>query len=176
MANPQMNPIEELTDEMADTYVELVLELAEDIAPFRPWWHEELSPDAQVWRWQKMRAPIVEWLAEVSPYMDWPDLSAALAGLRELFTGPIEQRIPGALLVDDRADGLKELVQSAGPRDAARHIRRVEAMTQRRAQAAALMTPTDPYQAPPGPADVQMPEPPALPPPLPPQPALAPIQ
>lgn len=170
------NPIEALAEEFSDVYVELVLQLAVDIAPYRPWWHEELSPDAQVWRWQKMRGPIVEWLAEISPFMGWPDLEAAIGGLRDLFTGPIEQAIPGELLIDERADGLKELVQSAGPREAAKHIRRVEAMLARRATAAALMTPTDPYGAPPiGPQDVQM-SAPMLPPPLPPQPDLAPIQ
>lgn len=147
----RMNPLEALIDELADRYVYLVEDVAAGIAPFRPWWHAELKPDEEVYRWQKMREPIVTWLADISPYMGWGSLQEATSTteLRRLFTGrDIGRSIPIELLTDERADGLRQLVQSAGPIEASRHIARVEAMVRRRVQASALMQPLDPLGAP----------------------------
>ena len=151
MNRADMNPLEALVDELADRYVYLVEDVAATIAPFRPWWTAELTADQQVYRWQKMREPIVTWLADISPYMGWDSLETAVSTteLRRLFTDRnIGALVPIDLLTDERADGLKQLVQSAGPFEASRHIARVEAMVRRRIQAAAMLQPVDPIGTP----------------------------
>lgn len=140
MANDKPNPLEALVIEFADHYVSMVETAAAAISPNRPWWTTVLKPDEEVFRWLQLREPIVTWLADISPYMGWDSLETATgtAALRELFTGPLlDAAVPGPLRVDERADGLKEMVQSAGPWETARHIARVEAMVRRRQSAAA---------------------------------------
>lgn len=134
----KVNPLEQLVDEFADTYADLVFEMAENIAPYRPWWHVDLKPDAQVWRWLQMREPIVTWMADVSPYMGWASLDDAFARLGDLFTGNLDA-VPPELKIDDRADGLRELVQAVGPVEAAKHLRKVETMMRRRQRASAAI-------------------------------------
>jgi hypothetical protein len=145
------NPLEALVMEFADHYVSMVETAAAAISPNRPWWTTVLKPDEEVFRWMQIREPIVTWLADISPYMNWPSLEVATstASLRELFTGPLlDAVVPGPLRVDERADGLKEMVQSAGPWETARHIARVEAMVRRRQSAAAATAPPDEPEAP----------------------------
>jgi len=73
------------------------------------------------------------------------EVATSTASLRELFTGPLlDAAVPGPLRVDERADGLKEMVQSAGPWETARHISRVEAMVRRRQSASAANAATAP--------------------------------
>lgn len=136
MAKPmttKTNPLEELTDEFADDYVDLVYEFAEDVSPVRPWYHVDLKPDEQVARWWAEREPIVTWLMEVAPFMGWRTLPEVFSNLRTLFTSPeVRQRVPVMLQVDERADSLKMMVQAQGPNETAKHLRRVEAMLQRR--------------------------------------------
>jgi len=139
----KLNPLEELTEEFADEYADLVFEMAEAIAPYRPWWHVELSPDAQVYRWMNMREPIVTFLADVSPFMGWVSLDDAFANLGDLLTGNLDH-VPPELKTDERADGLRELAQAVGPRDAAKHLRHVETLLRRRQRASALLEPSEP--------------------------------
>lgn len=138
------NPLEELTNEFADYYVDMVELVVESIAPARPWWHQELTPDEQVWRWLAIREPIMTWLWDVGPFLGFSSPDDVLRGLRDIFVRPLAGVVPDVLRIDERADGLKELVQSAGPNEAARHIRKVEAMVKRRAEASALMKPIEP--------------------------------
>lgn len=145
----KLNPIEELVYELADDYVDQVFELAEDIAPYRPWYHVELKPDEQVMRYmsaptggqQSIRDALVTWLSDASPYMGWGSVQEAIDGLYELFTGrDVIQRIPGVLMADERLDVIREMVQAQGPRETANHIKRVERMAQRRLQASAMLS------------------------------------
>lgn len=138
------NPLETLTLEFADYYATMVEQVVEAIAPARPWWHKELTPDEQVWRWMAQREPIMTWLWDVGPYLGLSSPDDVLANLRTIFVRPLVGIVPDVLRIDERADGLKELVQAAGPNEAARHIRKVEQMVKRRAEAAALMNPIEP--------------------------------
>lgn len=145
----KLNPLEELVYELADDYVDQVFELAEDIAPYRPWYHVELKPDEQVMRYmsapttgaQSIRDALVTWLSDASPYMGWSSVQEAIDGLYRLFTDPaVPRTVPAVLLVDERLDVIREMVQAQGPRETASHIKRVERMAQRRLQASAMFT------------------------------------
>lgn len=145
------NPLEQLVTDFADHYVSMVENSAAAIAPFRPWWSVTLKPDEEVFRYQQIREPIVTWLSDISPYMGWDSLEAAMTAgeLRRLFTGPeLDTLVPVELRVDERADGLKELVQAAGPYEASRHLARVEAMVRRRVAASATLAAARPSQLP----------------------------
>lgn len=127
------NPMEELTLEFGDRYVELVMMAAETFAPRRPWWFVELSPDEQLWRWLDMRDGIMGWLVEVAAYLPSVNtMEDLLASLEDVFTKPIDDIVPAAVLTDERGDALKELVQAAGPWEAAKHIRKMERLVANR--------------------------------------------
>lgn len=147
------NPHEVLIEEMADIYVELVMEATEELAPHGPWWHAELSSEQQLWRYLDIREDIIPWLVDVSDYFpEWRSVDDMLKGIEELATTRIEDRVPGELLVDERADALKEIVQAVGPKEAARHIRRMETLALKREQGQALIQPAPVDLVPPAPA------------------------
>lgn len=135
------NPLELLTEQLADHYVELVQIATETIAPHRPWWHAELSAEAQLYRYMEIRDDIISWLVDVSDYMPWQTTDDMLHGIEALATERIEGIIPPALLVDERADALKELVQAAGPKEAQKHVVKMERMALRREVAQGLLEP-----------------------------------
>jgi hypothetical protein len=159
----RMNPLEQLTIEMADVYADLVFELVPAIAPYRPWWQSGMTPDQQLWRWMQQRDGIIEWLGMVAPSLGWQTLGDAIANLAQLFTGPIEDRVPPEVLIDPKGDALKALVQAVGPHDAAEHIKRMEILVSRRMAASASLQPVSeptaadlPIQ--PGDPDAEMPQ------------------
>lgn len=132
--------MEELVELGAKEYVELVKELAADLAPVRPWWHKDLSPDQQLWRWiSGPRDEIMTWIVEAGAHMGWETVEEVLQHLEELFTSPrtevllplhVQAAIPLALI---------EMVQAAGPKDTAKHIRKMVRMEEGRLQALAYL-------------------------------------
>lgn len=146
MSGTQINPLEEMVEELAPLYVDLVNELTQLFAPNRPWWTQSLSKKDQLWRWQypdpnapmaKGEAPpkpgprwvIMPWLTQVAPFLASLTKPNDLADLVEkIYTppgGPAEYLIPLRLIAEQPPD-LLEMVQASGPFDAAKHIAQVE--------------------------------------------------
>lgn len=134
------NYYEQWEQDMAERYVYLVNLATETLAPKHPWWFVELSPEQQLWRWMDIRDDIMSWLADVAGFLPAIKTVADLMGhLEDIFTEPIEQLVPPQLLVDERGDALKEMVQAAGPREAAKHLRKMEKMVAQRALAEGVL-------------------------------------
>lgn len=156
-----VNPLEELVEELSDVYVELVYEIAEELAPVRPWWTADLSADAQLWRWigsdeePGPRAVVLPWLMAAAAHMGATTPDEALAMIEDIFTSPAATDLIPADIVADIPIELLEIVQASGPKDAAKHIRKMEKMVAGRLEAVALLQNTD------------QPNVPEVPPPLP---------
>jgi len=130
------NPLEALVVDGSDIYVQLVHELAKELAPFRPWWSADLSPDEEVWRYEENRPAIIGWLTEAGAAMGWESWDETLKKLEELFMSPaVPDFLSMELIVDERADIIREMVQAAGPHEAAKHIRKLEKMVEGRQDA-----------------------------------------
>lgn len=154
----ELNPMEALATEMADFYVEKVQELTEFIAPVRPWWHRDLSPDEQVWRWLDVREPVMAWLMTTGAYMGFESGDAVMDNLAAIFTDErIVDLVPAEHVIAIPIP-LLEMVQGNGPEEAAKHIRKMERMAEGRAKALGLLEQN---------RVVNVPEPPDVPPPLP---------
>lgn len=155
----RVNPLEELTEEMAQIYVELVNELVEEIAPVSPWWSVKLTQDQQLWRWMSgPREQILSWLMAAGVYMGWKTWQETLDNLDQIFTSPVApDAIPPDVVIDIPPE-LLEMVQAAGPVDTAKQIRKMEKLAQAQAEARQLLSTT---------GQPNVPEPPLQPPPLP---------
>jgi hypothetical protein len=138
VATKQLNPLESDVHDLADAYVELVMDLVEEFAPFRPWWTTELSADQKLWRYMEVRDAIVPWLVEVGVYMGYRTWQEVLDNLDKIWMSklPIDTTPPEILAALPLE--LLELVQ-AGPNDAAQHIRDMEKLFASRSQAAEAM-------------------------------------
>jgi len=155
----ELNPYEELIEQGAKDYVELVFELLEEIAPVRPWWHAELSTEQQLWRWMTgPRDKIMPWLYDVAQFLGW-DEDTLLRNLRQLFTDErIVARIPAEMLALVPYE-LVELVQASGPYDAAEHIRKMVRAERAYAEASQALAAPDVLNVPEPAMDVQQPPP-----------------
>lgn len=151
------NPLEELTDELADTYVEMVFDLAKEFAPVRPWYHHDLSIDEQLWRWEEIRDPVVEWLMNVGVNLGYQSGDEVLDNLERIFTDETVVDLVPADIVVRIPPELLELVQAVGPKAAAKHIRTMEKKFEGYAQARGVLAAASTFQ---------FPEPPDVPPPL----------
>ena len=130
------NPLEAMVDDLADRYVGLVEELTATFAPMRPWYAETLSPDEQLWRYLEQRDAIVGILTDMGAAMGYASWAETLQKLEIIFESPVVlDRLPMELVVDERADVLREMAQASGAHTAAVHIRRMEKMIEGRAQA-----------------------------------------
>ncbi|MEY4763204.1 MAG: hypothetical protein RLZZ200_3061 [Pseudomonadota bacterium] len=133
-----------MVQEIADFYSQDVEEIAATFAPFRPWWSAGLTFPQQVWRWSQVRDDIMSWLMEVGVHMGFESAADVLAHLEDVFTSPaLEDMVPPSLLVDERADTLKEMVQASGPKDTANHIRKMEKGIQGQLEARAMLANKD---------------------------------
>jgi len=121
----RLNPMEETVEYAADVYVELVNELLEELAPFRPWWSKTLSRDEALWRWEEVREPIVTWLAQAGIFMGFQNYGEVLDNLEDFWFGPLLVDMVPPEVIDMLPLQLFELVQ-AGPYEAADHIRAME--------------------------------------------------
>jgi hypothetical protein len=138
LAKPDVNPLEDLTHRMADKYSEMVLDLTEHLAPFRPWWHVDLTPDQKLWRYQESRVKFMPWLSTVMPYMGWESWDEALGELEDLFfSAKADAAVPITLQAMVPVELLR-LVQ-AEPVDAAKHIRDMERLLESRIDAIQLL-------------------------------------
>lgn len=157
----EVNPKEELVEEMSQLYVQFVFDLVEEFAPERPWWHEDLTAEQQLWRWMSgPRNEIMQWLYTAGMHMGWEEPEETLKNLEELFTSPtVTTLLPLPLQIQIPTE-LVEMVQSAGPADTAKHIRKMEKMAEGSAAARSAMTAARESQP-------NVPEPPDQPPPLP---------
>lgn len=146
---PDLNPLEELTEEMADIYTELVYELVETLAPVRPWWVKALSADEQLWRWVGSaekpgpRLPVLAWLMEAAAYFGAKDATEALAKIEEIFESPAAPTLIPPEVVSEIPLELLEIVQANGAKEAGQHIRKMEKMVEGRMQAVALLNQPD---------------------------------
>lgn len=163
MTGTQINPLEEMVEELAPLYVEYVNMLAKMFAPNRPWWTQSLTKAQQLWRWQypdpnapvaKGETPpppgprwvIMPWLEKVAPFLAGLTKPDDLGDLIEkIFTppgGPAEQLIPLELIADVPTE-LLEMVQASGPFDAAKHIANVEKWWREEQGALGVLASTD---------------------------------
>lgn len=161
MSKKALNPLEALVQEGADAYVALVHELADELAPVRPWWTAELSPDEQLWRWigsadkPGPRDVVMPWLMQAAAYLGATDAQEALGMIERIFTdASVPDIIPPDVVIQIPTE-LLEIVQASGPAEAAKHIRKMEKMVEGRSAALAVLANTD------------QPELPVAPPPLP---------
>ena len=154
----KLNPLEAMTIEFAEAYKDMVMRLTKHFAPERPWWHAQLSPDEQVWRWMEIREEVLPWLMTAGAFMGWKDGDEVLKRMAEIFTdeGAVD-KIPPEHVIQVPVP-LMEMVQNQGPRETAAYIRKVEKMTEGRAAALGLLDVN---------RTVDIPEPPFAPPPLP---------
>ena len=85
----RINPLEEDTLWMAEEYVKLVNEMLDELAPYRPWWSQELTQDEMLWRWiddtagPSVREQIMAWLVEVGVYMGFASYEELLDNLEK---------------------------------------------------------------------------------------------
>lgn len=153
-----LNPLEALTLDLAEHYKHMVMRLTEHFAPMRPWWHAQLTPDQQVWRWMEIREEVLAWLMTAGAYMGWTDGEETLQKMAEIFTNEAAVDLIPADHVVAVPIPLMEMVQNQGPDATAKHIRKVEKLTETRAMALGLLEQN---------REVDFPEPPNQPPPLP---------
>lgn len=155
----ELNPLEELTLSLADNYVELVQDLTREFAPVRPWWSEDLTSDQQMWRYLDIRDKVMPWLMQVGAYMGFKSGDEVLHGLEDIFTDEsIVEKVPAEVVIAAPIV-LLEMVQSNGPTEAAKYIRKMEKMAEGRAEAMGLLDQAR--------QEFNVPEPPDVPPPLP---------
>lgn len=121
----KLNPMEETVQYAAEVYVELVNELLEELAPYRPWWSKKLSKDEALWRWEEVREPIVTWLVRAGIFMGFRTYGEVLDNLEDFWIGHLLVDMVPPEVIDTLPLQLIELVQ-AGPYEAADHIRMVE--------------------------------------------------
>lgn len=146
---PDLNPLEELTQEMADIYVELVYDLVDELAPVRPWWTKTLTIDEQLWRWTGdavtpgPRGPVLEWLMEAARYMGAKDAADAISKIEEIFTSPAAESLIPPEVVASIPIELLEIIQASGPHEAMLHIRKLEKVFEGRQQAVQLLNQPD---------------------------------
>ena len=156
MAAKEINPLEQMVEDLSDQYVELVYELVEEFAPIRPWWSADLNANQQFWRYmgtdveKGLRATILPWLMEAAALMGAaPGDPVAAAGMvEEIFTSPAATDIIHPELVAQIPVEILELVQASGPKDAEKHLVKMEKMAVERGQLGALFTPTAPAEEP----------------------------
>lgn len=151
----KLNPLEEMVEILAADYPDLVAELQKEIAPVRPWYTVDLSPDQQLWRWLDVRPVVLPWVMEAAAWMGAKTSKEALQMTARIFTDPAASDIIPPDVVSDIPEELLEIVQAVGPRDAGRHIAKMERMVMDRAAAAGILSNTD------------QPDVPDIPPPLP---------
>lgn len=146
-AKDKLNPMEELTSFAADCYVELVEELLDEIAPYRPWFSQQLGDDEALWRWEEQREPIIDWLVQCGIFMGMKTYQELLDRLEEFWMSPLLVDMVPPEVIDQLPLELLEMVQ-AGPKDAADHIRRVEKLHERKRLAGADLPPPLPVAPP----------------------------
>lgn len=136
MAKGDVNPLEEMTEEGSEIYVDMVFEFLEELAPFKPWWQADISPDGQIWRWiTGGRDEILVWLEAVAPFMGWETTEEILAGIPEIFTTVEAENLIPQIVVAQIPSSLLEMVQAIGPEEVGKHIRKMERMMAGRQQA-----------------------------------------
>jgi len=157
--SPELNPYEQLIEDGAKDYVEIVFELLEEIAPVRPWWSVELSTEEQLWRWMTgPRDRVMPWLYEVARVLGW-DETTLLRNLEKLFTDDsVAAMIPVELAATVPIE-LVELVQASGPFDAATHIRKMVKAEEAYSRASAALSAPDVPNVPEPAMEVQQPPP-----------------
>lgn len=171
MASDAINPLEALTERFAHEYVLDVKRYTKMFAPVRPWWTAKLSADAQLWRWEapdgavaadgtkiSLRDAILPWLMTATAHMGAKDAKEALDMIEDIFTSVSAPDLIPPEVVAQIPPELLEMVQAAGPEDAAKHIRKMERMHEGRMQAVAVLAQTN---------QPDVPEPPDVPPMLP---------
>lgn len=135
MSKGDVNPGEQLVEDMSEEYVDMVFDMLEEIAPMSPWWQADVSPDQQLWRWiTGGRDEILAWLEAVAPFMGYESTDEILSGIDEIFTsakaeGAVPQHIVAQIPIP-----LLEMVQAAGPEEAEKHIKKMERMIAGRVQ------------------------------------------
>lgn len=155
MAKQALNPLEELTEELAEDYADFVEELAEMFAPIRPWWSVDLTQDQQLWRWMTgPRTEIVSWLMAAGVYMGWKSWDETAKNLAKIFTSPAAPDLIPPDVVIQIPPELLEMVQAGGPEQAAKHIAKMEKLAESQDAARALFAST---------AQPNFPEPPLQP-------------
>lgn len=160
----RVNPLEQMTEDMALVYVALVKELVPTFAPYRPWWTADVSADQQLWRWVGSdaepgpRAEVLDWLMKAGASMGYVSADETLANIETIFTSPTATDLIPLQLVAEVPLSLLEMVQGSGPRDAGNHIRKMERMMVGRMEGLALLAATN---------QPNFPEPPVVPAPLP---------
>jgi hypothetical protein len=122
----ERNPLEELVNEMAEVYPEIVREILEELAPSQPWYSQKLTTEEQLLRWLELRNTVLPWIYQAARYM------GALEGLELAYTEAIFTTQEAEVLIPpdhQRAIPLELLmmVQSVGPKETARHIQKMEA-------------------------------------------------
>jgi len=161
MAKKDINPYEQLVEEASEEYVALVYSIAEELAPVRPWWHVDLSPDQQIWRWLSgPRNEIMDWIYTAGAYMGWEGPEETLKQWEKIFTDPMAEEMIPIFVVSVMPIELLEMVQAAGPKDAGNHVRKMEKMVEGRAAALETLDRRDDEV-------INVPEPPFAPPPMP---------
>jgi hypothetical protein len=157
--SPELNPYEQLIEDGAKDYVEIVFELLEEIAPVRPWWSAELTTEQQLWRWMTgPRDKVMPWLYTLASALGW-DQQTLLRNLEKLFT---DERVAAMIPVELAATvplELVELVQASGPFDAAVHIRKMVRAEEGYSQAAAALASPEVLNVPEPAMEVQQPPP-----------------
>lgn len=156
-----LNPLEAMVEDFSALYVDLVKSIAATMAPFRPFWTADLSPDEQLWRWSGDGGPrteILDWLMQAGAYMGWQNADEVLAHIEDIFTSPAAQDLIPPSVVVMIPVSLLEMVQGTGPKDTGNHIRKMERMQVGRLEGQALLANTD---------QPNIPEPPVQPPPEP---------
>lgn len=127
----RVNDMEEDVRWLADEYVNMVMSEVEEFAPAHPWYSKVLTANEKLARYMDVRPKIVEWLAEVGIAMGYKSWGELLKNLEVVFTGQLfNDMVPLDLQVQVPV-ALVELVQ-AGPFDAAKHIREMETLFERR--------------------------------------------
>jgi hypothetical protein len=161
---PDVNPGELLVLDLAEVYVELVEEFLEEMAPKRPWWSEQLTPDQKLWRYMEVRDTFLPWLMDCAIWMGMKTFEEMLARLDEFWFGNLFEDMVPAQLRATIPLSLLELVQ-ANPMDASKHIRDMEKLFAARKAAANAIDAANKASPPlaPVPAEVVVPPPGPLP-------------
>lgn len=141
MAAELLNPYEELTEELAEVFKEMVFLVVEEYAPIRPWWEKSLTAEQQLWRWiygpsntpeDGTRMLVLPWIMKAARFLGAETTEEALKVIADIFTTQeAVDAIPPAVVAEIPTE-LLEIVQAAGPFDAATHIRKMERMVERR--------------------------------------------
>ena len=125
------NPMEAMVYDLAEEYVDIVDALLDEMAPFSPWWSQELTPDQKLWRYLEVRDEMLPWLVEVGIYMGLTTFGDLLDRLDDIWLSQLPLDVAPAGLLAQVPMPLLELVQAA-PLEAAQHIRDMENLIARR--------------------------------------------